>query len=79
MTNDDKINYTITKSKSHFGLFVKTVNNAFKHVRERPEVYGMDTFLQQDPVNKQPDSYNQVKKVNTQTIPTQNKSGTTEQ
>jgi len=58
---------------------VKTVNNAFKHVRERPEVYGMDTFLQQDPVNKQPDSYNQVKKVNTQTIPTQNKSGTTEQ
>lgn len=47
LTNDDKIDYTITKSKSHFGLFKKTVNNAFKHVKEYPEVYGMDTFLQE--------------------------------
>lgn len=45
MTNDDKVSYTVNKSKSHFGLFKKTVNNAFKHVKERPEVFGMDEFL----------------------------------
>ena len=45
MTNDDKVNYTITKSKSHFGLFKKTMNHAFKHVKEHPEVFGMDDFL----------------------------------
>ncbi len=48
LTNDDKVNYTVNKSKSHFGLFKKTVNNAFKHVKERPEVFGMDVFLQED-------------------------------
>ena len=62
LTNDDKINYTITKSKSHFGLFKKTVNNAFKHVRERPEVYGMDTFLQSDPGNKATDQASKTKR-----------------
>ena len=46
LTNSDKVNYTVTKSKSHFGLFKKTVNNAFKHVKERPEVWGLDTFLE---------------------------------
>lgn len=46
LTNSDKVNYTVSKSKSHFGLFKKTVNNAFKHVKERPEVWGMDTFLE---------------------------------
>ena len=48
LTNDDKVSYTINKSKSHFGLFKKTVNNAFKNVKERPEVFGMDEFLQDD-------------------------------
>jgi len=45
LTNDDRLSYTVNKSKSHFGLFKKTVNNAFKHVKEAPEVFGMDTFL----------------------------------
>lgn len=45
LTNDDKVSYTVNKSKSHFGLFKKTVNNAFKNVKERPEVFGMDEFL----------------------------------
>jgi hypothetical protein len=48
LTNDDRVNYTVNKSKSHFGLFKNTVNNAFKNVRERPEVFGMDVFLKDD-------------------------------
>jgi len=45
LTNDDKVSYTVNKSKSHFGLFKKTVNNAFKNVKKWPEVFGMDEFL----------------------------------
>ena len=48
LTNDDRVNYTVNKSKSHFGLFKNTVNNAFKNVKERPEVFGMDVFLKDD-------------------------------
>jgi hypothetical protein len=48
LTNDDKVSYTVNKSKSHFGLFKKTVNNAFKNVKKWPEVFGMDEFLQDE-------------------------------
>lgn len=48
MTNDDKVSYTVNKSKSQFGLFKKTVNNAFKNAKEWPEVFGMDEFLQDE-------------------------------
>lgn len=47
LTNNDRVNYVITKSKSHFGLFKKTVDGAFKNVKVWPEVFNMDKFLEE--------------------------------
>jgi hypothetical protein len=47
LTNNDRVNYVISKSKSHFGLFKKTVDGAFKNVKVWPEVFNMDVFLEE--------------------------------
>ena len=46
LSTDDKIKFTVNKSKSQFSLFKNTVNNAFKKVKVYPEVPGLDILLE---------------------------------
>ena len=45
LNNDDRTKHKVLKSQSQYGLFKKTVNNAFKNAKKVPEVPRMDEFL----------------------------------
>ena len=46
LSTDDKIKFTVDKSRSHFRLFQKTVNSAFQHVKVYPDVPGLDVLME---------------------------------
>lgn len=46
LSTDDKMKFTVEKSKSQFSLFKNTVNNAFKKVKVYPEVPGLDQLTE---------------------------------
>jgi hypothetical protein len=46
LSSEEKIKYNIDKSKSHFALFRKTVNEVFQRVKVYPEVPGLDILME---------------------------------
>ena len=46
LSTDDKIKFTVDKSRSHFKLFRNTVNSVFQNVKVYPEVPGIDILME---------------------------------